>query len=66
MHENEISYVKFVNLYLKQIYDVHETLKQEFNPFLFTMIKYCQKSLCCYILGKPNTWFVAFLDNILT
>ena len=45
MHGNGISDVKIPNLYLKQIYDIQETSTQEFNLFLFTMLKYCQKNL---------------------
>ena len=45
MHENEISDVKFPNLNLKQIYDVHKTFTQEFNSFIFTMLKYSQNIL---------------------
>ena len=39
MHGNEIKDVEFPNLCFKQIYDVQETFKQEFNSFLFTMQK---------------------------
>ena len=53
MHGNEISDVKFPNLYLKKIYDVQETFTQEFNSFLFTMLKYRQKSFDA-TLEKPN------------
>ena len=63
MHGNEFSYVKFQNLYLKQIYDVQETFTQE---FLFTMLKYSVNKSCDATLGKPNRSFVAFSDNILT
>ncbi len=45
MHENEISDVKFPNLYLKKIYDVHKIFTQEFNSFIFTMLKYSQNIL---------------------
>jgi hypothetical protein len=66
MHGNKISYVKFSNLYLKQIYDVQETLTQEFNLFLFTMLKYCPKKSRDATSGKPDISFLAFSYNILT
>ena len=66
MHENEILYIKFPNLDLKQIYDVQKISTPEFNPFLFTMLKYCQKKSCYATLGKPNKTFLAFLDNKFT
>ena len=64
MHGNDISDVKFPNLYLKQIYDVQETRTQEFNSFVLTMLKYYQKN-CDATLGKPNRSFLAYSDNIL-
>ena len=66
MHENEISDIKFKNLlYLKQIYNVHKTFTREFNPFLFTMLKYCQKNLFMTVVKHYKTT-VAFSDNKLT
>ena len=66
MHGNKISDVKFTNFYLKQIYDAHETFIQEFNSFWFTMLIVWQKKSCDATLEKPNRYFFAFSDNILT
>jgi hypothetical protein len=46
------------------MYDVQETFIQEFNSFLLTMLKYCQKNYDA-TLEKPNRSFEAFSDNVL-
>ena len=53
MHETEILDVKFPNLYLKQIYDLHETFTRV-QLVLIHNAKRLSKKSCDATLGNPN------------
>ena len=52
MHENDISDVKFPNLYLKQIYDVQGNIRTRVQLVLLYNAKILSKIYCDATLGN--------------
>jgi len=65
MHGNEISYVKFPNLYLKK-YWFTGNIHTRVQLVLIYNAKILSKKNCDATLGKPNRSFLAYSDNMLT
>ena len=65
MHENDISDVKFPNLYLEQ-FMMYRKHSQKSSTRSSSQCKKNGKKSCDATLEIPNRSFVAFSDNILT